>query len=67
MPGPGSYRAPSDFGYFEMTKFNGGNFDYSFNMTSPKAKKVDNNIPRFHNQDLAHPSSFPRKLKRPLQ
>ena len=44
MPGPGSYRAPSDFGYFEMTKFNGGNFDYSFNMTSPKAKKVDNNM-----------------------
>jgi hypothetical protein len=44
LPGPGSYRAPSDFGYFEMTKFNGGNFDYSFNMTSPKAKKVDNNM-----------------------
>ncbi len=44
MPGPGSYRAPSDFGYFEMTKFNGGNFDYSFNMTSPKAKIVDNNM-----------------------
>jgi hypothetical protein len=44
LPGPGSYRAPSDFGYFEMTKFNGGNFDYSFNMTSPKAKIVDNNM-----------------------
>ena len=33
LPGPGSYRAPSDFGYFEMTKFNAEN---NFNMTSPR-------------------------------
>lgn len=36
LPGPGSYRAPSDFGYFEMTKFNDGTLENNFNMTSPR-------------------------------